>query len=135
MGAAYRAVKVLLDTSLSIWLDNDPPRISQAAQTLLTDPDVDCLLSVISIWEMEIKVALGRLRLSQSVEESVRSLEEKYRIEVISLEREACHVLTKLPSVHGDPFDRMLVCQAISLSVPIVSSDPNIAGYPVKTIW
>lgn len=126
---------MLIDTSLAIWLDSDPKRISRAAFGFLDDPKVECMLSVVSVWEMEIKHAIGRLQLSGSVETAVSALEERYSIVVIPLEREACHQLTKLPEIHGDPFDRMLACQALALGIPIVTSDSKLAQYPVQVIW
>ncbi len=135
MGTADRIVKVLLDTAVAIWLDANPRRISVAARQLIEDDHVTCYVSVISIWELEVKALLKKLPLKVSVREAIDTLVDNYHVELLDLGREACHQQMRLPFHHRDPFDRLIMCQGIAESLPIVSPDPIFNQYPVRVIW
>lgn len=128
-------MKLLLDTHVFIWWDSDPARLSPRALALCQDPQNTLMLSVISIWEMVIKIQLGKLKLSLALPEVIESQQRVNGVEV--LPAVLSHVLTleKLPAYHKDPFDRLLVAQAVVEDAVLVSADPNIARYPVQVVW
>lgn len=135
MGASDRGMTILLDTAVAVWLDVDPRRLSGVARDLVEDGAVRCMLSVASVWEMEVKCLAGKLSLSGSVREAVDHLVRSYALEILDLTREACHQLPRLPFLHRDPFDRLLMCQGIASGLPILTPDPIFAKYPIRTVW
>lgn len=135
MGAPNRPVKVILDTCVAIWLDNDFSKISPNARDHLSDRGTECTISVVSVWEMEVKSAIGKLPIQMPIDQAIDILVDRYGLSVLNLDRYACHQLPKIESVRGDPFDRMLVCQCIAEGVPLVTPDPHFRAYPIRTIW
>jgi PIN domain nuclease of toxin-antitoxin system len=101
----------------------------------IRDPENDVWLSVVSVWEIVVKTDLGRLPLPARPWPYVRQLRERHGISSLSLDESAIAHLDKLPAVHRDPFDRMLVCQAIQHELEIATSDDVVQRYPVKTVW
>lgn len=126
---------VLLDTVVALWLDRSPDLLSRDARQLIEDGQVRCFLSVVSIWEIEVKSASGKLTMAHSVREAIDRLIATYRIELLDLKREACHQQSRLPLFHRDPFDRLLMCQGIAEGIPLVTPDAAFARYPVKVLW
>lgn len=130
-------MRLLLDTCAFIWIASNPGRVSQTARTLFSRPGAGVWLSAVSAWEIAIKHRLGRLRLPGGmlpwpyVQEACR----RHRIDLLPLTAEASALLDKLPEIHRDPFDRMLVCQAVAEQMTILTPDPSIAQYPVMTQW
>ena len=92
-------------------------------------------LSAISAWEITVKAGLGRLNLDRPPASYVPYYRELHQIESLALEESATTQLPKLPNLHKDPFDRMLICQAIHHGLILVTPDPLISGYPVRTLW
>lgn len=124
----------ILDTHTFIWWDSDADQLSDAARSFVLDPENTVLLSVVSVWEMVIKHALGKLHLQRPLEVIVQEQQDNdIRILPIRLD----HVLTvgNLIPIHNDPFDRLLVAQAIVEDAVLLTSDPLMARYPVRTIW
>ena len=128
-------MKLLLDTSTFLWIANDAPELSAHARKLFVDPGNEVYLSSVSAWEMAIKYALGRLPLPGPPERFIRLQREQHGIEPLPLDEEAALHLTRLPSLHKDPFDRMLICQAIVHGLVILTPDQLIYQYPVRTMW
>ena len=128
-------MKLLLDTSTFLWIANDAPELSAHARELFVDPGNEVYLSSVSAWEMAIKYALGRLPLPEPPERFIRLQREQHGIEPLPLDEEAALHLTRLPLLHKDPFDRMLICQAIVHGLVILTPDQLIYQYPVRTIW
>jgi PIN domain nuclease of toxin-antitoxin system len=128
-------MKVILDTAVAVWLDFETERISGAARQLIEDPEVTCLLSVASIWELEVKSLIGKLWPNREVRDVIDSLVSTYSLEVLSLDREACHQQSRLQMYHRDPFDRLIMCQGIAVGAAIVTPDPAFRKYPVRVIW
>lgn len=129
------AVKLLLDTCTFLWLISDDSKLSDKARSLFEQTENEVFLSSISFWEINVKYQLGRLPLPESPRYYIPMQRQKHGIESLSLgESDISHLLT-LPSVHKDPFDRMLVCQAIERSMTLLTPDPLIQNYPVKTAW
>jgi PIN domain nuclease of toxin-antitoxin system len=92
-------------------------------------------LSAISAWEIAIKNALGKLPLPRPAATFVPQERERHRVEALPLTEEAVLVVARLPDLHRDPFDRMLVCQAIMGGLTLLTPDPLISQYPVPTLW
>ena len=93
-----------------------------------------CAVSIASLWEMSIKSSLGKLILSQTVIEIAAKCKE-YEIEIIPVEPKHCHLVMNMPFIHRDPFDRMLIAQAQTEKMIIITRDYFIPQYDVKTIW
>lgn len=128
-------MKLLFDTHTFIWWDSQPNNLSQTSLTLLQDRSNILLLSVISIWEMQIKLQLGKLTLSRSLLEIIENQQQTNQIELLSVNLAHVLELDKLPLVHKDPFDRLLITQANVENAALVSCDPIVAQYPVNVIW
>lgn len=128
-------MKLLLDTQALIWFAEDDVRLSAKAKEAVEDPQNEVFYSAASIWEMAIKISLGKLRLAVPLDESFQVLLEKNGLEFLPVEfAHAAHV-SSLPRHHGDPFDRMLVAQAILGGMRPVSSDEAFDLYPVQRLW
>ena len=128
-------MNLLLDTCTFLWVVQGSDELSARARELFADPTNEVYLSVVSAWEIGVKNAMGRLPLPQSPERYLPALRERHGIESLALDEAAVLQVTKLPSRHRDPFDRMLVCQAIVHGLTIVTPDPLISQYPVPTAW
>lgn len=128
-------MNLLLDTCTFLWSIAGGDEISDAARTALADPSNDVYLSSVSAWEITVKHALGRLPLPEPPERYVPSQRIARGIEPLALDEEAALHLSRLPPLHRDPFDRMLVCQALIGALTIVTPDADIARYPVRTLW
>ncbi len=128
-------MNLLLDTCTFLWIVLDPARLSATASQAYTDPANTCWLSVVSAWEIAVKYGLGQIVLQMPPDQFVPQQRTRHGIGALSLEEaEALHV-PLLPQIHKDPFDRMLVCQALVHSMTIVTPDPLIRLYPVPTLW
>ena len=127
-------MNLLLDTSIFLWFIGGDERVSQALRAAIRDPDHRVWLSVVSVWEIAAKQQAGRLTLPRPAWAYVTSMRDRHGIESLPLEEPALEHLAKLPAVHRDPFDRMLVCQAIEHDLLIATADEAVRQYPVKTI-
>lgn len=130
-------MKLLLDTCAFLWWTRDAPEFTPAARQLVTAPENDVLLSVVSIWEIVTKHARGRLTwpVSETPVVFVKDACEFYGIELITLRERDVMPLSTLGDIHRDPFDRMLVCQAIARDLVLLTPDEKIQAYPVRTRW
>jgi len=124
-------VIVLLDTHALLWALDASPRLSATARDVIEDTGNIILVSVVSAWEIEIKKVLGRLDAPDDLETAIEAAGFLKRLVTFA----DVGYLGALPAHHKDPFDRMLVAQAIAEGVPLVSSDPQIARYPIQVIW
>jgi PIN domain nuclease of toxin-antitoxin system len=124
-------VKLLLDTHAVLWALAGSRQLSRSARAAIADPANDVFVSAVSAWEIVIKKALGRLSAPDDLAGAVA--EAGFRERAISIVDAAR--LESLPEHHRDPFDRMLIAQALVDGVPIVTRDPQIARYPVKVLW
>lgn len=129
------ADKFILDTCTFLWLANDPDRVPLATRDLISQPESEVYLSIVSVWEIALKESLGVLTISHPLEEFISSSLEVYQFELLPLQVSACAQLRKLPTPHKDPFDRMLICQTILLGAILVSPDKFIREYPVRVVW
>jgi len=128
-------VRILLDTCTFLWLTGGDFELSDRACEAIVDASNQVYLSPISVWEIVIKHALGRLTLNQPAERLVPEQREIHRVESLPVTEYAALQLGKLPPLHRDPFDRMLVSQSIAEACVIATPNPLIRQYPVATIW
>ncbi len=128
-------MNVLLDTAPFLWLAADTPALSKRVREVVLDADNSIFLSAVSAWEIAVKYRLGRLPLPERPETLVPAIRDAYAIESLPLEETATLHVHRLPEYHRDPFDRMLVCQAIAHGLTLATPDDAIRRYPVPTIW
>lgn len=128
-------MRLLLDAHILIWAVDDPAKLSNPAVASLQDPTNDLLLSAGTIWELGIKVGLGKLAVSRPFRPWMEQAIADLAAAVLPITVEYADVQAGLPHHHGDPFDRLLVAQAISEQIPIVSSDRAFDSYGVTRIW
>ena len=128
-------MRALLDTHVFLWWISDDPRLSTHAREIITDGENTLFLSAASGWEIAIKAKLGRLKLPEPLETFVPEQMALNAIESLSVQMShALHVHT-LPLHHRDPFDRLLIAQAQLDNLPILTADPQIALYAIRTVW
>ena len=128
-------MRLLLDTVAFIWLAENDVSLSRLARDLIVDPSNDVYLSTASAWEIAIKYSIGRLELEIPPQEYVPEQRRLHRIEPLSIvEADALHV-GNLPNIHRDPFDRLIIAQAIVQGMSVVTNDSLIRRYPAPVVW
>ena len=128
-------MRLLLDTCTFLWVVAGAPDLTATARDLVADRENEVFLSSVSSWEIVVKHARGRLPLPRPPHEFVAEQRRRHQIAALPLEETAVLQLAKLPEYHRDPFDRMLVCQAITHGLTILTPDAAIGSYPVPTVW
>jgi len=128
-------MKILLDTCAFLWLTADGPELSTKAKQVFQDSDNAIYLSSMSVWEMLVKHQLGKLPFPTDAEVFIRQQCQQHFIDYLALDEKAVFQLSRLPTLHRDPFDRMLVCQAIAHDLVLLTSDKLIIQYPVASCW
>lgn len=128
-------MKLLLDTVTFLRLSDEVHLLSPTAKETLNDPGNILVLHQASIWEIQIKYNLGKLPLKLPPRQFVPMSVEKHDLVCQSLADADIYFLERLPHLHRDPFDRLLIAHAIHEGLPIVTPDPLIEQYPVRTIW
>jgi PIN domain nuclease of toxin-antitoxin system len=127
-------MKLLLDTHIFIWWADEPEKLSRATLSALEDEANELLLSVASVWEMQIKIQLGKLKLSLPLKELVRNQQETNDLMVSPVTLTHVLALDALPSHHKDPFDRLLIAQSHADGLTIVTADSQFSPYSVKLL-
>ena len=122
-------MKLLLDTHTFIWWDSEPQRLSQQVLKMCQDPENVLLTSVASLWEMQIKLQLGKLKLNKPLTELVSGQQAINNIDILDVKLEHVLALAKLPYHHKDPFDRLLIAQADIEEAILVSKDQIFTEY------
>ncbi len=128
-------MRVLLDTHTALWLAASDDRLPAGVTALMQDPATRPILSIASTWEMTIKVLAGRLHLPQEPPEYIDSLVRDFRFDTLPIEQRHVDALCELPHIHRDPFDRILIAQALADDLELVTGDQRLRAYPIKTIW
>ncbi len=128
-------MKLLLDTHTFIWWDSQPQRLSQQILNMCQDPENELLVSVASLWEIQIKLQLGKLELNKPLAELVSGQQEINKIDILDVKLEHILALAKLPPHHKDPFDRLLIAQTDIEEAILVSKDQIFTEYEVKLVW
>ncbi len=109
--------------------------LSPRARELFVDPDNDIYLSAVSAWEIALKYAAGRLPLPDAPTRFVPAQRRRHGIDTLGLDEESALHPDRLPPLHRDPFDRMLVCQAIVHGLVMLGPDPLVSQYPIRSAW
>jgi PIN domain nuclease of toxin-antitoxin system len=130
----WRSLRLLLDTHTFTWWDSEPARLSAGALAALRDPANTIWLSVVSVWEIIIKVQLGKLNLRLPLSEIVAQ-QRANGLQVLPVTLPHSLAVENLPSIHKYPFDRLLVAQAIVEGAELVSADQAFVQYPVRLLW
>ena len=128
-------MKILLDTCTFLWIVSDSPELSELSRKLFREPSNGVFLSAVSVWEISVKYALGKLPLPQTPEKYIPHQREKHMVDSLALDENSILHLNRLPQLHKDPFDRMLICQAIDHNMVILTPDELITQYPVASKW
>lgn len=128
-------MKLLLDTHSFIFYVDRPDALPSAALAALEDTSNELFLSLVSPWEMQIKIALGKLQLGKPVVELVQAELDRTAIQLLPITLGHIDALSRLPNHHRDPFDRLLIAQAIHEQLTLVSSDQSIAKYAATMLW
>jgi len=132
MGEVFRPMKVLIDSHIFLWWAEDKPRLSRRARKLLEEPSNQLLLSVASAWELALK--LDRLQLTDRFEPLLQAGVRELGLTILGIELRHVIYSGSLPWIHRDPFDRMLISQALLEGIPILTADEKIRQYPVEVI-
>lgn len=125
----------LLDTCTFLWLTDRTEHLSAAARSVLEDPANTLVLSQVSSFEIQIKYNRGKLPLAIAPQDFIAQAIEKFGLTYLRIEDAHLWTKGKLPLLHRDPFDRLLIAQAVHEGLPIVTPDPEISTYPVRVIW
>jgi PIN domain nuclease of toxin-antitoxin system len=128
-------VRLLLDTHTFLWFIGGSSKLSGDARSLIEESGNERLLSVASLWEMAIKVSVGRLKLDLSFAELVDREVRGNAMKLLTIRPEHMDKLARLPFHHRDPFDRLIVAQSMSEGIPIISRDKAFESYPVSLLW
>jgi PIN domain nuclease of toxin-antitoxin system len=126
---------LLLDTCTFLWVVTGSSRLSKHAAQSFSDPANEVFLSAVSTWEIAVKYTLGALRLQSPPMEFVPSQREAHGITALPMTEEEVLYLPKVPMLHRDPFDRMLICQAIVNGFALLTPDELISQYPIRVLW
>lgn len=127
-------MKILLDTHISLWFVGGDPALSAPSRAAVESTENERLLSLASVWEMAIKVSLGKLTLPGDFGSFVAKQMADNDIGLLGIEMAHTNLVVGLPFHHRDPFDRLLIAQAIAERIPIVSQDRLFDAYPVTCI-
>ena len=127
-------MKILLDTHIFLWFVGGDPALSVGSRAAIENTENERLLSVASVWEMAIKVSLGKLTLPGDFGSFVATQMADNDIGLLGIEMAHTNIVAGMPFHHRDPFDRLLIAQAIAERIPIVSQDRLFDAYPVTCI-
>lgn len=128
-------MRVLLDTHAFLWFIDDSPQLSAAAKAVIADGSNDVVLSVASLWEMAIKISLGKLSISGPFGSYISHQLTANTIGLLPISLEHVAAVASLPFHHRDPFDRLLIAQALIEQIPLLSTDSSLDAYGIHRIW
>jgi PIN domain nuclease of toxin-antitoxin system len=128
-------MKLLLDTVTFLDAVLRPDDLSERASDLILDPENERYFSIASSWEIVIKYSLGKLALPRNPEQFIPEHRHRLATDALPIDEESVLHLTRLPLLHRDPFDRILISQALIHGLVLVTPDPRISKYPVRVAW
>jgi PIN domain nuclease of toxin-antitoxin system len=128
-------VRLLLDTHALLWFYLGDDRLSKPAEAAIVNPDNIKLISPASYWEIAIKLSLGKYALNVPYDEFIREAIFENGFEILPIEPRHTSALVAMPRHHNDPFDRLLIAQAVIEDIPIVSVDTIFDTYTVSRFW
>lgn len=128
-------MNLLLDSHAFIWWRDNPQKLSPTVYSSISDSANRAFVSIVTLWELQIKVVLKKLALSSSLERMIEEETKNNGFQILPLELSHISYLENLASHHRDPFDRMLLSQGIVEDMTLVSADKHFAKYPVNLLW
>lgn len=128
-------MRALLDTNSFLWFISGNDKLSEAAKVFISDFNNELILSTASLWEIAIKVSIGKLELLQPYGKLIPQQLEENDIDVLPIKLKHLTKLIELSFHHRDPFDRLIIAQALMEKIPIISADTIFKDYPVELIW
>jgi PIN domain nuclease of toxin-antitoxin system len=128
-------MRVLLDTHVFLWWVEGDRALPAKAAKLIADQQNECLVSLASVWELAIKASLGKIKLAKPVRRYVVEQASANAFGLLEIKIAHLGTVELLPAHHGDPFDRLLIAQAIEEDIPLVTADPAFKRYSIKRVW
>ncbi len=128
-------MRLLLDTHTFIWFVTDNPKLSDTARGLINYGNNEILLSIASIWEMAIKQSTGKLSFGLPFRVFIEQQVSFNRIDILNINLDHIEVVVTLPFHHRDPFDRLIIAQAMVEKIPILSADSIFDAYSIQRLW
>ncbi|VEN74241.1 PilT protein domain protein [Candidatus Desulfarcum epimagneticum] len=128
-------MRLLLDTSSFLWFVAGSGKLSEKARALMEDFDNELVLSVASLWEMAIKVSVGKLETLRPFDLFIPEKLEENEIHILQISFPHLSQMMKLPFHHRDPFDRLIIAQSISENLPVIACDSAFKKYPADIVW
>ena len=128
-------MRLLFDTCTFLWWAAGTDRVPKAVRSVVADPAHEVYVSTVSAWEILLKHRVGKLPLPPPPERFLREQRERHGFLSLPIDEASVLQLPRLPPLHKDPFDRILVCQAIEHGMTLLTPDPLIAQYPVRISW
>ncbi len=128
-------MKILLDTHVVMWAVDEPEKLSMTAREQIEDRANELLLSAATVWEMSIKYGNEKLKLSAPFRDWIAQASRELDLRNLGISVEHCDAQTRLVKHHKDPFDRLLIAQAVAENIPVVSADVAFDAYPVRRVW
>ena len=128
-------MKVLLDTHVFIWLDTQPEKLSNTAMEICQDIDNQLYLSMASVWEMQIKVQLGKLKLKIPLADMLTAQQQENDLNILNIALTHVYQLQALPFHHNDPFDRLIIAQSVLEDMTLISFDEKFKAYGISVLW
>ncbi len=128
-------MKYLIDTHTLLWIVSDDKKLSKKAKSLYLDFSNEIYLSKASVWEISIKVSLGKLKLNSRLEDFISDHILNNNIKLVDIELTHIIAIESLPFYHRDPFDRLIISQAMCDKFQIISADEAFDDYPIKRLW
>ena len=125
----------LLDSHTLLWYTLGDPQLSETARALILDSANEIFISPAAYWEIAIKVSIGKLNLHQPYEDFIEACMNKYGFIILPVDPMHTARVIGLPFHHKDPFDRLLVAQALTGGIPIISNDPALDAYKITRYW
>lgn len=128
-------MRALIDTSSLIWFIAGNDKLSKTARDFIENFDNELILSVASLWEIAIKVSIGKLELLGQFDRFIPEKLEENEIGILHVDMAHFSEMMKLSFHHRDPFDRLIIAQSVSESLPLIACDSIFKKYPVSMIW
>ena len=127
-------MRFLLDTHIFLWLNNEPAKLSPALHLICDDPANELFISLVSLWEIQIKQQLGKLKFDVPWQQMIEIQQKDNGLVLLPIKLQHIARLEDLPLIHHDPFDRLLIAQAIQEEMTILSADAIFCNYPITLI-
>ena len=128
-------MRALLDTHVFLWAVSEPERLSESARKVIESGASELFLSVASLWEISIKIGIGKLLLPKPEDRYLRDQLLRNNVSTLAVEARHALELTSIPLHHRDPFDRLVIAQSLVEGIPIITADSVLKQYSAQIIW